>query len=76
MFDEKPSNKQFEYLKKLNNGLVNCWNMEYSGSNKNLSDNTKNIKQICDIVGTEMLLNYINKYENANLLYKYIQKHF
>ena len=50
--------------------------MEYSGSNKNLSDNTKNIKQICDIVGTEILLNYINKNENENLLYKYIQKHF
>ena len=44
LFDEKLSNKQFEYLKKLNNGLVNCWNMEYSGSNKNLSDNTKKYK--------------------------------
>lgn len=77
LFNDKPTIEQFNCLKELNNGLVNTWNMEYSDSNKNLTEDTKkNIKQICDLIGTEILLSYINKYENVQLLYKYIQRHF
>lgn len=77
LFDKKPTAKQFECLKELNNGLVNCWDIEYADSHKNLSEDTrKDIKKVCDLIGSETLQRYINKYENSDLLYYYIVRHF
>lgn len=77
LFKEKPTDEQFECIRKLNDGLVNVWDIEYTENSGKLSEQTENqIRQIIANIGAECLGNYMNNYENAAKLYKYIIRHF
>ena len=76
-FSSKPSVSQFECIRELNNGLINTWNIEYIEFSGRLSpETTADIKRIVDIIGAECLIDYMNRYEKANKLRKYIIRHF
>lgn len=77
LFSEKPTKKQFNCIRELNNGLINTWNIEYLECGKKLSAETlADIKRIVDIIGAECLDSYMKRYENTNELRKYIMRKF
>lgn len=72
LFDEKPDMKQFECIKELNSGLVNCWERDLSINKGNLSADVKNdIIRVAEIIGYDRLGNYINNYGNSTAIRNY-----
>lgn len=77
LFKEKPTTEQFECIRKLNQGLVNIWNIEFTDNFGTLpAETSETIKSVIDIIGVECLGNYMNRYEKAAKLYKYIIRKF
>jgi hypothetical protein len=72
LFDEKPDMQQFECIKELNSGLVNCWERDLSINKGNLSADVKNdIIRVAEIIGYDRLGNYINNYGNSTAIRNY-----
>ena len=72
LFDEKPDMQQFECIKELNSGLVNCWERNLSINKGNLSADVKNdIIRVAEIIGYDRLGNYINNYGNSTAIRNY-----
>ena len=77
LFSEKPTYRQFECIRELNNGLANLWNLEFHANSENISEETAGeIRRVIDTVGIECLHSYLQQYENAAKLYSYIARHF
>lgn len=77
LFREQPTLEQFACIRELNQGCVNDWHFEFQSNSDTLSANTrKSIQRIIDAIGLECLGNYMNRYENAPKLRKYIIRYF
>ena len=76
LFKEKPTEKQFECIRELNQGLVNIWNIEFNDSGTLSAETSEKIKSVIDIIGLDCLGNYMNRYEKSSKLYKYILRKF
>ena len=77
LFEEMPTDKQFECIRELNGGLVNLWSIEFAENDGTLSAETRqDIQRIADTIGAECLANYMICYEKANGLRKYIVRCF
>lgn len=73
LFSKKPTAKQFDCIRELNNGLISTWNIEYINCEKELSaDTLADVKRIVDIIGAECLTEYMKSHEKANELRKHI----
>ena len=77
LFEEKPTDEQFECIRELHGGLVNIWNIEFTENSETLSEEIKqDIQRITDKIGVECLVKYMQDYEKADKLRKYIVRYF
>ena len=62
MFEEMPTDKQFECIRELNGGLVNLWSIEFAENDGTLSAETRqDIQRIADTIGAECLALFLPK---------------